>query len=91
MKEQTSINERNSVTIGEYLLSKLQEYNIKHVFGIPGDYVLRFYHLLEQSPIEHIGMTREDSAGYAADAYAARREQYEFLVTSLRFTRWEAE
>jgi len=73
MKEQTSINEQNSVTIGEYLLIKLQEYNVKHVFGIPGDYVLRFYQLLEQSPIEHIGMTREDSAGYAADAYARVR------------------
>jgi len=58
------------LTIGEYLLVKLQEYNIKHIFGIPGDYVLRFYSLIEQSPIQNIGMTREDAAGYAADAYA---------------------
>ncbi|MBI1926735.1 hypothetical protein HYR99_21140 [Candidatus Poribacteria bacterium] len=59
-----------SATIGEYLLEKLQAYNIKHIFGIPGDYVLQFYHLIERSPIRHIGMTREDAAGYAADAYA---------------------
>jgi indolepyruvate decarboxylase len=58
------------MTIGEYLLKKLQDYNIKYIFGIPGDYVLRFYHLIEKSPIKHIGMTREDAAGYAADAYA---------------------
>ena len=57
-------------TIGEYLLKKLQNYDIEHIFGIPGDYVLRFYNLIEQSPIQHIGMTREDAAGYAADAYA---------------------
>ncbi len=61
---------QKDATIGEYLLAKLQEYNIQHVFGIPGDYVLRFYQLLEESPIHHVGMTREDAAGYAADAYA---------------------
>lgn len=57
-------------TIGEYLLKKLKSYDIDHIFGIPGDYVLRFYKLIEQSDIQHIGMTREDAAGYAADAYA---------------------
>jgi len=62
---------RNSPpSIGEYLLKKLKSYDIEHIFGIPGDYVLRFYHLIEQSEIQHIGMTREDAAGYAADAYA---------------------
>jgi len=43
MKEQIYKDEQDSMTIGEYLLSKLREYNIKHIFGIPGDYVLRFY------------------------------------------------
>lgn len=57
-------------SIGEYLLKKLKSYDIDHIFGIPGDYVLRFYKLIEQSEIQHIGMTREDAAGYAADAYA---------------------
>ena len=57
-------------TIGEYLLRKLEGYDIEHIFGVPGDYVLRFYDLIEQSSIQHIGMTREDAAGYAADAYA---------------------
>ncbi len=57
-------------TIGEYLLRKLHSYDIEHIFGIPGDYVLRLYHLIKQSPIELIGMSREDSVGYAADAYA---------------------
>lgn len=57
-------------TVGQYLLGKLQEYNIQHIFGIPGDYILRFYQLIEESQIQHVGMTREDAAGYAADAYA---------------------
>jgi len=57
-------------TIGDYLIRRLQDYGIGHVFGIPGDYVLAFYNMLEQSPLEVIGCTREDNAGFAADAYA---------------------
>jgi indolepyruvate decarboxylase len=58
------------VSIGDYLIQRLQEYGIGHVFGIPGDYVLSFYTLLEQSPLQTVGTTREDCAGFAADAYA---------------------
>ena len=68
-------------TIGEYLLSKLESYGIEHIFGIPGDYVLRLYSLIEQSPIQHIGMTREDAAGYAADAYARTKGMGAVCVT----------
>src|SRR5262245_140496 len=57
-------------SIGEYLLQRLQDYGIADVFGIPGDYVLSFYTMLEESPINAIGCTREDCAGFAADAYA---------------------
>jgi len=48
----------------------LQDYGIRDVFGIPGDYVLSLYTMLEQSPINVVGCTREDCAGFAADAYA---------------------
>jgi indolepyruvate decarboxylase len=58
------------MSIGQYLIQRLQDYGIGHVFGIPGDYVLAFYSLLSDSPIEVIGCTREDNAGFAADAYA---------------------
>ena len=68
-------------SIGEYLLRKLESYGIEHIFGIPGDYVLRFYHLIEQSPIQHVGMTREDAAGYAADAYARTKGMGAVCVT----------
>lgn len=61
---------RKRHTIGSYLIERLRAYGVKHVFGIPGDYVLGFYQMLEESPIEVIGVTREDCAGFAADAYA---------------------
>ncbi|HZS11865.1 MAG TPA: thiamine pyrophosphate-binding protein [Nitrospirales bacterium] len=57
-------------TIGSLLLDRLYKLGVKHIFGIPGDYVLSLYKLIEHSPIMHVGTTREDSAGYAADAYA---------------------
>jgi indolepyruvate decarboxylase len=41
-----------------------------HVFGIPGDYVLAFAKMLEESPIRLVGTSTELAAGFAADAYA---------------------
>lgn len=58
------------MSIGEYLIRRLQDYGIGHVFGIPGDYVLQFYSMLDRSPIEVVTTTSEDCAGFAADAYA---------------------
>ncbi|MFM8706627.1 MAG: alpha-keto acid decarboxylase family protein [Planctomycetia bacterium] len=59
-----------SLSIGQYLIRRLSDYGIKHVFGLPGDYVLSFYSMLEQSPLDLVNCTREDCAGFAADAYA---------------------
>ena len=60
-------------TIGEYLIARLVALGLKDIFGIPGDFVLGFYGLLEDSPIRVIGTTNELNAGYAADAYARVR------------------
>jgi indolepyruvate decarboxylase len=60
-------------TIGGYLIDRLHALGVEHCFGIPGDYVLGLYEMLEASPIQLVGMTREDAAGYAADAYARVR------------------
>lgn len=60
----------SGVSIGQYLIRRLQEHGLEDIFGIPGDYILSFYGMLEKSPINVVGCTREDSAGFAADAYA---------------------
>lgn len=59
-----------NLSVGQYLIQRLQDYGIHDVFGIPGDYVLSFYGMLEASPVNVVGCTREDCAGFAADAYA---------------------
>lgn len=57
-------------TVVEYLMRRLQECGVDHVFGVPGDYVPGFYKRLAESPTQHIGTTREDTAAFAADGYA---------------------
>ena len=59
-----------NVSIGAYLIQRLRDYGIDDIFGIPGDYVLSFYSELEKSAINVVGCTREDCAGFAADAYS---------------------
>ncbi len=59
-----------STTIGKYLIHRLEEAGLKHVFGIPGDYVLSFYNLLVASNMQLIGTCTELGAGFAADGYA---------------------
>ncbi|QDT06084.1 Indole-3-pyruvate decarboxylase [Rubripirellula lacrimiformis] len=70
-----------SLAIGGYLIQRLADYGIDDVFGIPGDYVLSFYSQLERSPINVVGCTREDCAGFAADAYARIRGMGAVCVT----------
>ncbi len=65
-----SLQPITGLSIGQYLIRRLHEYGVRHVFGIPGDYVLTFYKMLDDSPVEVVGCTREDCAGFAADAYA---------------------
>lgn len=61
---------RSRHTIGSYLIQRLQDYGLRDIFGIPGDFVLQFYGMLEDSPINVVGTTNEVCAGYAADGYA---------------------
>ena len=57
-------------TVGEYLVQRLAEHGIRHIFGVPGDYVLGFYDQLVAGPLEVIGTCTEAGASFAADAYA---------------------
>jgi indolepyruvate decarboxylase len=64
---------KTSPSIGEYLIQRLYAHGVRHVFGIPGDYVLGFYELLSKSKLRLINTCDEQGAGFAADAYARVR------------------
>jgi TPP-dependent 2-oxoacid decarboxylase len=58
-------------SVGDYLIDRLHNYGIRHIFGVPGDYILGFYQQLNQSnKIKIINTCDEQGAGFAADAYA---------------------
>jgi TPP-dependent 2-oxoacid decarboxylase len=61
------------LTIGEYLIDRLRVLGVRHVFGIPGDYVLGFYDQLVASELKVVTTCDEQGAGFAADAYARVR------------------
>jgi indolepyruvate decarboxylase len=64
---------KRSPSIGEYLIQQLYSHGVRHVFGIPGDYVLGFYDQLSKSRLKIINTCDEQGAGFAADAYARIR------------------
>ena len=62
--------EQPMTTIGRYLVRRLCEIGVKHLFGVPGDYVLDLMDEVIDSPLRFIGTCNELNAGYAADAYS---------------------
>src|SRR3989441_5515751 len=64
---------KTSPSIGEYLIQRLYAHGVRHVFGIPGDYVLGFYDQLAKSKLRIMTAFDEQGAGFAADAYARVR------------------
>lgn len=57
-------------TIGCYLLDRLAEVGVQDIFGVPGDFNLRFLDDLMTHPIKWVGTANELNASYAADGYA---------------------
>ncbi len=59
-----------TATVAQYLVQQLKAVGIHHIFGVPGDYVLKLMDYIVESSIELVGTCNELNAGYAADAYA---------------------
>src|SRR3989442_3750347 len=64
---------QRATSIGDYLIQRLDAHGVRHVFGIPGDYVLGFYEQLLHSNLRLVNTCDEQGAGFAADAYARVR------------------
>ncbi|MGE0860403.1 MAG: alpha-keto acid decarboxylase family protein [Gammaproteobacteria bacterium] len=60
-------------TIARMLVDELRARGVGHVFGIPGDYALGLFKVMEDSPLALINTCDEQGAGFAADAYARIR------------------
>jgi len=58
-------------TVSDYLVTRLAELGIRHIFGVPGDYTLAFLdRVLASGQVSWVGNANELNAAYAADGYA---------------------
>ena len=58
-------------TLAASLLQGLKDHGAREMFGIPGDFVLPFYKVIEESGIlPHYTLSHEPAVGFAADAAA---------------------
>ncbi len=69
-------------TVTHYLLERLAQIGIRHLFGVPGDYNLLFLeHVIEHQEITWVGCANELNAAYAADGYARCQPAGALLTT----------
>src|SRR5499433_3330033 len=69
--------------IGDFLLRRLDEAGIRHLFGVPGDYNLTLLQqLYDTGTLKWIGTCNELNASYAADGYARLSGLGALLVTN---------
>ncbi len=60
-----------SKTVIEYVLTRLKEIGVNHVFGVPGDYAFSVNDAVVKFPgVEWVGCCNELNAAYAAEGYA---------------------
>jgi alpha-keto-acid decarboxylase len=60
-----------SYSVSDYLLDRLAELGVDHVFGVPGDFTLTLLdHVTAHRVVSWVGCTNELNAGYAADGFA---------------------
>lgn len=58
------------MTVAEYLIARLREVGVEHVFTVPGDYAAPFIDALDNAPgIARVANVNELGSGYAADGY----------------------
>src|SRR5260221_12064586 len=62
---------RATMPLGDFLVAYLQKLGVTHLFGIPGDLVLRlFFRLAMRRGMRIVTLSHEPGVGFAADGYA---------------------
>jgi len=75
--------ECDRMTIGDFLLRRLKEAGVRHLFGVPGDYNLELLQQLQDTgALKWVGTCSELNASYAADGYARLNGLGALLVTN---------
>lgn len=71
-----------SYCVADYLLDRLAQSGITHLFGVPGDYNLQFLdNVIAHPEVAWVGCANELNAAYAADGYARCKGAGALLTT----------
>lgn len=82
-KIEVGLSNKREITISEYIFRRISQLGIKSVFGVPGDFNLRFLeHIYDVKELNFIGCCNELNAAYAADAYGKTSGKMGALVTT---------
>ncbi|KAK6005405.1 hypothetical protein QM012_007047 [Aureobasidium pullulans] len=65
-----SSTSQDTITLADYVFTRLHQLGIRSVFGVPGDYNLRLLDFVEPAGLHWVGNCNELNSAYAADAYA---------------------
>jgi indolepyruvate decarboxylase len=85
VKEERTMSSSPSrrMKIGDFLLRRLEEAGVRHLFGVPGDYNVELLQQLHDTgTLKWIGTCSELNASYAADGYARLNGLGALLVTN---------
>src|SRR5262249_52020476 len=70
-------------TLATSLLHGLKRHGAREIFGIPGDFVLPFFKVIEESGIlPHFTLSHEPGVGFAADAAARYHSRLSVAVVT---------
>ncbi|MCT4388726.1 alpha-keto acid decarboxylase family protein [Leuconostoc pseudomesenteroides] len=69
-------------TLSNYILDLIHASGSDHIFGVPGDYNLKFLdYVMDNRDLEWVGNANELNASYMADGYARKRGFAAFVTT----------
>ena len=69
--------------VGQYIVQRLAQLGVKHIFGLPGDYNMQFLDMIEdEHKLKWVGCANELNASYAVDGYARSTGLPGALVTT---------
>jgi len=75
LRTQIHASDDETITISEYILTRLEQIGVESIFGVPGDFNMPFLDYVEDHPkIKWIGCCNELNASHAADGYSRVKE-----------------
>lgn len=79
----SQVHQDTEITVGEYIFRRILQLGVKSVFGVPGDFNLRWLEqIYKVSGLNWIGCCNELNAAYAADAYAKTSQNIGVVLTT---------